>query len=176
MSKLTPRQPVPELELDTLAGERWRLAERTPENFTMVVAYRGLHCPICKGYLGELERNVAAFVERGVGVIAISSDTRERAEQTRRDWGLETLAIGYGLTIEKAREWGLYVSSGRGLTSTGVEEPALFNEPGIFLIYPDNTLYAATTATMPFARPHFRELLGALDFVIKNDYPARGEA
>ncbi len=30
--------------------------------------------------------------------------------------------------------------------------------------------------TMPFARTHFSEILGAIDFIIKNDYPARGEA
>lgn len=29
---------------------------------------------------------------------------------------------------------------------------------------------------MPFGRPSFRETLGAIDFVLKNDYPARGEA
>jgi len=28
---------------------------------------------------------------------------------------------------------------------------------------------------MPFVRPHFSELLGALDFAIANSYPARGE-
>jgi hypothetical protein len=28
---------------------------------------------------------------------------------------------------------------------------------------------------MPFVRPKFSEMLQALDFVIKNDYPARGE-
>jgi len=28
---------------------------------------------------------------------------------------------------------------------------------------------------MPFVRPHFAELVSALDFAIKNDYPARGE-
>ena len=28
---------------------------------------------------------------------------------------------------------------------------------------------------MPFARPHFDEILGAIDFVVKNEYPARGE-
>jgi hypothetical protein len=28
---------------------------------------------------------------------------------------------------------------------------------------------------MPFSRPHFSELVGALDFVIKANYPARGE-
>jgi hypothetical protein len=28
---------------------------------------------------------------------------------------------------------------------------------------------------MPFVRPHFSELVDALDFVIKSGYPARGE-
>jgi hypothetical protein len=28
---------------------------------------------------------------------------------------------------------------------------------------------------MPFARPHFREIIGALKFAMENDYPARGE-
>jgi len=28
---------------------------------------------------------------------------------------------------------------------------------------------------MPFVRPHFSELVGALDFAIANNYPARGE-
>jgi hypothetical protein len=28
---------------------------------------------------------------------------------------------------------------------------------------------------MPFARPHFGDVLTALDFVIAKDYPARGE-
>jgi hypothetical protein len=29
---------------------------------------------------------------------------------------------------------------------------------------------------MPFARPHFNEMLQAFDFIHKLDYPARGEA
>jgi hypothetical protein len=28
---------------------------------------------------------------------------------------------------------------------------------------------------MPFVRPSFRELLGAVDFAIEKSYPARGE-
>ena len=28
---------------------------------------------------------------------------------------------------------------------------------------------------MPFARPSFQDLLGAIDFAIAKDYPARGE-
>jgi hypothetical protein len=37
------------------------------------------------------------------------------------------------------------------------------------------TLYAASVQTMPFARPHFSEVLAAVKFVTKNNYPARGE-
>jgi hypothetical protein len=39
----------------------------------------------------------------------------------------------------------------------------------------DGTLYFASVQTMPFARPNFSEVLQALDFVLNNDYPARGE-
>ena len=39
----------------------------------------------------------------------------------------------------------------------------------------DGTLYWSAIQTMPFARPQFRELLSAVDFVISKDYPARGE-
>nr|NIR90840.1 AhpC/TSA family protein [Gammaproteobacteria bacterium]NIU06316.1 AhpC/TSA family protein [Gammaproteobacteria bacterium]NIV52881.1 AhpC/TSA family protein [Gammaproteobacteria bacterium]NIX87589.1 AhpC/TSA family protein [Gammaproteobacteria bacterium] len=57
----------------------------------------------------------------------------------------------------------------------GIEEPALFSEPALYLVRPDGTLYFGTVQTMPFARPRFADILQALDFVIKNDYPARGE-
>ncbi len=176
MTRPLPRQPAPALEVETVGGDRWRLADRHPQHFTLIVVYRGLHCPICKNYLRELDRSVEEFAARGVETIALSTDDVERAETTRADWGLERLTLGFGLSIACAREWGLYISTGRGKTSMGVEETAMFAEPGIFLVRADGTLYAATTATMPFARPHFKEILGALDFVIANDYPARGEA
>jgi len=89
--------------------------------------------------------------------------------------GAEQLRVGYVLALKSARQWGLTISTSRGKTSIGIEEPALFSEPGLFLVRPDGTLYWGSTQTMPFARPHFDEILGAIDFVVKNDYPARGE-
>lgn len=61
------------------------------------------------------------------------------------------------------------------MTSIGIEEPALFSEPGLFLVNPDQTLYYMSVQSMPFVRPHLSELLGALDFAIDKNYPARGE-
>ena len=175
MATLLPRQPVPALDIATLDGERWRLADQKPENFTLVVFYRGLHCPICSLYMRELDRHIEEFAKRGVNVIAISSDTEERARQAQEQWKLANATVGYGLDLDKAREWGLFISTSRGLTSVGIEEPAQFSEPGVFLIRPDGTLYFSAIQTMPFARPHFDEMLKAIDFVIEKDYPARGE-
>ena len=105
----------------------------------------------------------------------ISSDVEERARQAKDEWGLANLTVGYGLDLDVARRWGLYISMSRGMTSAGIEEPALFSEPGLFLVRPDGTLYFASVQTMPFARPAFGDILKALDFVIAKDYPARGE-
>lgn len=178
MSQLTPlypRQAVPELEVPVVDGGTWHLAAQSPKNFMMIVFYRGFHCPICTKYLGDLDGKVSGFAQRGVETIAISSDSADRAARSKNEWRLENLTIGYGLDLDVARQWGLYISTSKGKTSVGVEEPALFSEPGLFLVRPDGILYFATVQTMPFARPNFNEILAALDFVLKNNYPARGE-
>ncbi len=176
MSHLMPRQPVPALDVPTLDGGRWNITDSKPENFNLIVFYRGLHCPICATYIRDLDRKVAQFRERGVEPVVISGDSEDRAGETKESWGLENLTIGHGLAIDAAREWGLVISSSRGKTSVGVLEPPLFSEPGLFLVRPDATLYASAVNTMPFARPNFGELMKALDFIVERDYPARGEA
>ena len=173
---LMPRKPVPALEFDTVGDGRWSLGEQKPQNFTMVVFYRGLHCPICQRYTSELNGMIADYEKRGVSTVITSTDAQERATEAKTKWGLPKLTIGYGVTIDKAREWGLYVSTSRGKTSAGIEEPPLFAEPAIFLLKPDATLYWASVSTMPFARPHFTDILGAIDFALSKNYPARGEA
>lgn len=175
VTPLIPRQQVPALDVSLAGGGNWSLSGETPENFTMVVFYRGLHCPICKNQLVDLQKKLPEFAKRGVRVVAISSDNEERANQTKADWGLDELDLGYGIDMQTARSWGLYASNGIGTTSIGIEEPAVFSEPGLFLVKPDGTLYFASVQTMPFARPHFAEILGALDFVLAKGYPARGE-
>lgn len=171
---LKPRQAVPSLEVSTLKGP-WSLALQQPQNFTMLVFYRGLHCPICSKYIQELDRMVADFNDTGVSVLALSSDVKSRAQQAYDDWKLSELTLGYELNIDQARAWGLHRSAGRGKTSIGIEEPAEFSEPGLFLVRPDETLYWSQVSTMPFARPHFKEILGGLKFALEKDYPARGE-
>jgi peroxiredoxin len=172
---LMPRLPVPALSVPTLTHGDYLLTSDTPQNFTLVVFYRGLHCPICLKYLLELARLHPEFEKRGVKVIAISSDSRDRAQPLADKLRSPDLRIGYGLPLTVAREWGLYISASRGQTSIGIEEPPLFSEPGVFIVRADGTLYYGAMQTMPFARPHFDELLAAIDFALAKDYPARGE-
>jgi peroxiredoxin len=174
---LIPRQPVPPLEISVVGLGPWHLADQKPAKFSLVIFYRGFHCPICGSYLPELQRRLGALTERGVETIAVSSDGEERARMAIDKWALHQLKIGYDLTLENARKWGLFISTRRGPnpTPTGVVEPPLFSEPGLFLVRPDGTLYFASVQTMPFTRPNIGDVVRALDVVEEENYPARGE-
>lgn len=172
---LVPRQKVPDLVVPTLDHGTFDLSRQDAERGTVICFYRGLHCPICANYLTEFDKQAPELAERGVGVLALSSDGEERARAMADKIGNKNLRFGYDLSLAKAREWGLYISTSRGKTSIGIEEPALFSEPGLFMVTPEQTLYYGSVQTMPFVRPHFRELVSALDFAIEKNYPARGE-
>lgn len=168
-SKLLTGTLAPSLEVSTLDGKQWRLAEQNPQNYTMILFYRGWHCPFCQAQLTELQGKLEQFANLGIGAIAISGDTPERARQSQQDWNLKKVRIGYGLSAEDMRRWGLYISKG-----AYENEPAHFNEPAIFLVKPDGILSMAIISTTPFARPHLEDLLSGLDYVLKNNYPIRG--
>lgn len=172
---LIPREIVPALTLPTLDHGTFDVLNDNSERGTVICFYRGLHCPICTNYLNELEKRTADFAERGVKTIAISSDGQQRTRDMADKLGVRDLRFAYDLPLDKAREWGLFISTGRGKTSIGIEEPALFSEPALFMVQPDGKLYYASVQTMPFVRPHFSELVSALDFAIEKNYPARGE-
>ncbi|TWT32178.1 AhpC/TSA family protein [Posidoniimonas corsicana] len=168
---LKPQAKVPELTVKTVGGSDWTLSEQSPEHFTFVFFYRGYHCPICRKYLGSIDQHLDELSALGINAVAISSDSEERATRSKEEWRIGNLPIGYGLSIEDARKWGLYVSK-----SIKPDEPELFSEPGLFIVRPDGELYAASIQTMPFTRPSIEELIAGFKYIIPNNYPGRGEA
>lgn len=164
-----PGEKVPQLEVNILNGKLWKLEDDTFPNLKMIVFYRGLHCPICKNYIGELDKKIGEFAQLNVDIIAISGDTEEKAKMTKATWGLKDLTIGYNLPVESMESWGLYVS--KGVFSS---EPALFNEPGIFLVKEDRSLFFAGVNNAPFARPPLNDLISGIKYVTTNNYPVRG--
>lgn len=137
---LIPRHKTPDLKLETLDHGTFDLATDNKEQGTVICFYRGLHCPLCANYLKDFEKRVPEFAERGVSCIAISSDGEERTRAMADKIEAKELRFGYGLGLQKAKEWGLYISTSRGKTSIGIEEPALFSEPGLFMVTPQQTL------------------------------------
>lgn len=172
MPRILPRSPAPVLDLPLAGGGRFRSTDATPTAFTLLVFYRGLHCPKCKDQLQELEGLLDEFAAAGIDeVVAVSGDTQERAERTRQEWGLSRLRVAHDLDEEQMRRWDLYVSKG---IKEG--EPDLFAEPALFLLEPDGTVYSTHVQSTPFARPHLGNLLNAIGWIRENSYPARGEA
>ena len=166
-----PTKPAPALSFPLLSGGSWTLSEQAPENFTIVVFYRGKHCPICKTFLKEIDALVDKASSQGINVAAVSMDGEDRARDTLAEIDTQNLSIGYALPEASAREWGLYMTSGRD----GTAEPAVFSEPGLFVVRPDGTVFFAQTQSAPFTRPDFGKLLGGLEYAVKNGYPARGD-
>ena len=179
MTVIYPNDQAPPLSLPTLSGDTFTLADRNPENFTIVIFYRGLHCPICKTYFKEVEESYPQFKASGMEVVGVSMDGREKALQFSKDVASNAdtpsdalnVTITYGLKEEDARAWGLYISSKR----EGSQEPDIFSEPGLFVIRPDNTVFMAQIQSAPFTRPPMEQLLGGLKFALENDYPVRGD-
>ncbi|WBY15754.1 peroxiredoxin-like family protein [Erythrobacteraceae bacterium WH01K] len=167
---LTPGQKVPSLDLPLTIDARFELSKQKPDTYTMLVFYRGKHCPICKGQLEEIGGRLSDFTDRGINVFAISMDSEERAMVAHDEWDTHDLPLAYGLSEEKAREYGLFISEKR----SGSEEPDMFSEPGMFLVKPDGELYFQVVQNAPFTRPPLDDLLDGIDFIQKNDYPTRG--
>lgn len=184
-------KPAPELSVPTIIAPAATTGDDTiftladdartnskPKNLTILIFYRGLHCPLCKDYIKDVEENYQKALDCGMEIIAISMDTREKAMQFSRDVAsmmeIETLKvpIAYGLTESQARSWGLYISAKREGSN---DEPAVFSEPGVFAIRPnDNTVFMAQVQSAPFTRPRISELMDGLLWAVEHNYPARG--
>jgi len=164
-----PGDHAPALKVSTLAGPTLDLGVVTPKSFSVVFFYRGVHCPICKSQMEELAVKLPDFDALGIEVHAVSMDSAEQAKRQSDEWKIADLPVGYGLSEESARAWGLFIS-----TKAKDPEPDLFAEPGIAVVYPDGRIYALYLQNVLFARPRLDDLLGGLKFVLANDYPVRG--
>jgi peroxiredoxin len=169
--KLIPKTKAPSLSIPRVGGGEWSLADQHPENFLLLIFYRGHHCPICKGYLKKLYGLLGDAAKQGITVFVASGDREERARLSQSEWEIDDLDLGYGMTVAQMNEWGLYLS-----TAIKELEPAVFGEPGLFLIKPDQTIFYAAYNSMPMGRPDLREVIKFVEHVVlEKGYPARGE-
>lgn len=135
----------------------------------MLIIYRGLHCPICKKYLSQINDMKADFEKLNEQIVAVSTDPEEKAQKFASELGLD-LEVAYGLSIEQTRTLGLYIST--PIDSTETDQP--FAEPGSFFIRPDGGLHFSEITSAPFCRPDLEMLKMGIDIIQEKGYPARG--
>jgi peroxiredoxin len=170
MNGLEAGQTFPKLDVHKLGGGTMTLGvPNGGHDWQLVVVYRGLHCPLCKKYLAQLNEIAGQFHEIGVDVLAVSGDPEAKAQSMADEQGL-TLPMGWGLTIGQMKTLGLYVSDPRSPQET--DRP--FAEPGMFVVNADGNIQILDISNAPFARPDLAVVLNGLKFIRANDYPIRG--
>jgi peroxiredoxin len=166
---IKPGEKAPNLSFKTLNGSTWSLHDNLSNEMNIVIFYRGLHCPICKEYLLSIQNQLDDYSDANTSVTVISMDSEEKAKKTQLDWGLDKLNVGYGLSLDDAKNWGLFISK-----SIKEAESDIFCEPGLFVIKKDGSIYMVNISNMPFARPDLSTFSANLKFAQDNQYPVRG--
>lgn len=162
-------QPFPALSLPTISGKPLVLGQPPQGQWQLLIMYRGLHCPICKKYLGQINDMKADFDKMNVQIVAVSTDPEEKAKTFAEESGLE-FEVAYDLSVDQARDLGLYISS--PLDSAETDQP--FAEPGMFFIRPDGGLHFGEVASAPFCRPDLEMIKMGIGIIQEKNYPARG--
>ena len=159
---------LPTITLPTLSGDEITLGQGGASDWHVVVVYRGLHCPLCKKYLSQLESLQSQFADVKADVMAVSADPQDKAQQMADETGA-TFPVAYGLSVEQMQSLGLFISDPR-LGET--DRP--FAEPGLFVVNAHGVAQLIDVANAPFLRPDLSDLPGGLAFLKAKDYPVRG--
>ena len=163
-----PGQSLPTITLPTVGGEQITLGQGGASDWHLVVVYRGLHCPICKNYLTQLESLKSKFADVNADVMAVSADPQEKAQSMAEQTGA-TFPVAYDLSLEQMQSLGLFISDPRP-----GETDRAFAEPGLYAVNSQGVAQLIDVANAPFLRPNLENLPDSLAFLKAKDYPVRG--
>ncbi|WP_339722252.1 redoxin domain-containing protein [uncultured Paraglaciecola sp.] len=173
-TKLKAGESFPQIDVKTPDGRVVSLVEIKPQvatgRWTLVVVYRGQHCPICLKYLNELAMLTGRFEALNIDIVAVSADNKQQLDQFK----VNGLNVGFPvlleLQVEDMKKLGLYISE----PTSDSETDHLFTEPGLFLVNPKGETAMLEIANAPFIRPNIDQFVTGLEYALENSYPIRG--
>ncbi len=167
-SKLDAGQPTPRIPVALVDGGSAEIGG-VRDGYQLTIVYRGKHCPVCQGYLKQLNEMQGDFAAANTEILVVSADPAEKAQANAEEQGW-TFPLGYDLSQEQMRTLGLYVSEPRSDAET--DRP--FAEPAALLTNPAGALQVVDISNAPWVRADLNALLRATTRIQEVDYPIRG--
>ncbi|MCF3936464.1 redoxin domain-containing protein [Acuticoccus sp. M5D2P5] len=168
MTPARPGNPIPSISIPLVDGSVRHFGLDFP-GWSMLVVYRGRHCPRCKSYLRKLDGLLGAFAERRVAVVATSADPKERAAADLAEHGWR-FALGHSLSLADMNALGLYVSD--PVSTEETDRP--FAEPGLFVVNPNGLIHVLGISNAASCRPDLDVVLDGIVGIQDKGLPIRG--
>jgi peroxiredoxin len=167
-TKLDAGKATPKLAVALVGGGNAEIGGAR-DGYQLAIVYRGKHCPICQGYLNQLNEMQDAFRDANTELLVISADPPEKAQANAEEHGW-TFPLACDLSQEQMRALGLYISEPRSDAET--DRP--FAEPAAFLTNPEGELQVVDISNAPWVRADLNALLRATQRIQETGYPIRG--
>jgi len=174
-TKLLAGEKFPTIQITDTNGNLASLSDAAhlgedKDKWSLVVVYRGYHCPICLKYLNSLTEYTEKLKSLNIDVVAVSADTPEQLDKMK-DKGLDVkFPVVTGLTLTQMHALGLYISD----PMSDSETDHAFPEPGLFVVNPKGETVMIEIANAPFIRPDLEQFVSGLEFALNKNYPVRG--
>lgn len=168
MTPLKPADSFPDISFKLMTGETIQLGANAGR-WTLLIVYRGDHCPRCKTYVAKLHELVPGYAERNVDIYLASTDPEHVAKRTidENNW---TLPVAFGLTNAQSQQLGLYLTD----QDASAELDGQYAEPGMFLINPEGLTQVIATSNSPSVRPDLEVVLDGIIGTQDRNLPIRG--
>lgn len=101
--RLAMGEPFPSLTASLVEGGRITLPDDVSDGWTVLLFYRGHWCPYCRKQLDDFQRNLDAFRDADVRVVALSADPENEAGRTVEQHRIG-FPVAYGLDPAEARD------------------------------------------------------------------------
>jgi len=163
-----PNDSFPNL-IFTLTDGTLRRGGTFRDRWTMLVVYRGKHCPRCVTYINRLHELAPDYAARNVDILLASADSSERAAAMAAEhkW---TLPIAHSLSVADMRLLGLYITE----PPAGSDIPGPYAEPGLFLVNTEGRVHVLSTSNAASCRPDLAVFLDGVIGTQERNLPVRG--
>lgn len=154
MPRLSNADAFPDLTVETVGNGNLSVPQYLAGRYGVILMYRGSWCPYCNAQLSAFARAKEKLDELGIGVVALSVDSKADAAALVDKHRLN-FPVGYGVNADEiATSTGAYVNdTPHYLQSTG------------FVIDPDGKVITAVYSSGAIGRLVADDVLGFIRYV-----------